>query len=106
MTHSHYYTLRQLYGRRLIEGEADSFIYGNAYQPVRIILRVIAQTIRDWKTDIQEGSLSDLPLAPIRRCVDAGYFKGAHHRLKRTKEGTTDISHGQNVVLDRHVSQR
>lgn len=105
--HSHNYTLRQLYGRRFIEGEADSFIYGNAYQPVRIILRAIAQTIRDWKADIQERSLSDLPLAPVRRCVDAaGYLKGAYHGQKRIKEGLTDISHGQKVVLERHVSKR
>ena len=105
--HSHNYTLRQLYGRRFIEGEADSFIYGDAYKPIRIILRAISQTIRDWKADIRERSLSDLPLAPIRRCVDAvGYLKGAHHGLKRIREGLTDISHGQKVVLDRHVSKR
>lgn len=105
--HSHNYTLKQLFGRRFIEGEADSFIYGNAYQPLRIILRAISQTIRDWKSDIRERCLTDIPMAPVRRFVDAaGYLKGAHHGHTRIKKGLSDISHGQKVVLDRHVSKR
>lgn len=105
--HSHNYSLKQLYGRRFIEGEADSFIYPNAYQPVGITLRCLGHTVRDWIADIKEGSWSDIPLAPIRRFVDAyGYLKGARHGSKRKEAGLTDISHGQKVVLDRHVSKR
>lgn len=105
--HSHNYTLKQLYGRRFIEGEADSFIYGNVDRPMRIVLRAFGQTLRDWTADVREGSLGDIPLAPIRRFVDAkGYIEGARHGVKRQKAGLNDITHGQKVVLDRHVSKR
>lgn len=104
--HSHNYTLKQLYGRRFIEGEADSFIYGNVDQPLRLALRGVNQTLRDWLADARDGSWADLPLAPIRRGVDAwGYIKGARHGSRRRQAGVADISHGQKVVLDRHVSK-
>lgn len=105
--HSHNYTLRQLYGRRFIEGEADSFIYGGTNQTARIILRAFGQTFRDWIADIRDRSYADIPLAPLRRFVDAwGYIKGARHGTGRKKAGLVDISHGQKIVLDRHVSKR
>lgn len=105
--HSHNYTLKQLYGRRFIEGEADSFIYGNAYRPLRITLRALGQTLRDWVAAIRDGRPGEIPQAPVRRLVDAlGYLKGAHHGTRRIQVGLADISHGQQVVLDRHVSKR
>jgi len=105
--HSHNYTLRQLYGRRFIEGEADVFILDRVPSLPRLALRALGQTIRDWREDLREGALSDLPVAPIRRAVDAwAYGLGTRHGLRRRRLGDPDIRHGQRVVLLRHPSRR
>ena len=45
--HSHNYTLRELYGRCFIEGEADAFIYDARPSVRRSVLRVAAAIKRD-----------------------------------------------------------
>jgi rhamnosyltransferase len=105
--HSHNYTFKQLFGRRFIEGEADSFIYGKVDRPFQIARRAIGNILRDWAADVREGRLADIPVAPFRRFVDArAYLKGARHGRQRRETGEADISHGQKTVLDRHVSKR
>ncbi len=105
--HSHNYSLKQLYGRRFIEGEADSFIYGSVDRPLRLARRALGQTLRDWAADIADGSFADLPVAPLRRLVDVrAYWKGARHGRRRREAGESDIAFGQKIVLDRHVSKR
>jgi len=105
--HSHNYTLRQLYGRRFIEGEADTFIYGGVDRPLRLAARAAVATLRDVVADVREREWLDVPKAPIRRAVDAwGYFRGARHGARRKAARDADVTHGQRVVLDRHVSKR
>jgi rhamnosyltransferase len=105
--HSHNYTLKQLYGRRFIEGEADVFIYGEAPGPARLLLRAAGQAARDVATDLRAGEWTDVPVAPVRRAVDFwGYWQGARHGARRRAARDTDVTHGQRVVLDRHVSKR
>jgi rhamnosyltransferase len=103
--HSHDYTLRQLYGRRFIEGEADAILYGGVDRPVRLAARAAKNVLRDVVADVREGDLADLALAPARRAVDAwGYWRGARHGARRRAAGDTDVRTGQKVVLDRHPS--
>lgn len=105
--HSHNYTLKQLYGRRFIEGEADVFIYGTPPTPARLLLRAAGQAARDVLHDVRAGDWQDVPVAPVRRAVDFwGYLQGARHGARRRADRDTDVSHGQKVVLDRHVSKR
>ena len=105
--HSHNYTLKQLYGRRFIEGEADAFLYDGVDRPLRLAMRAAGQAARDMAADLRDGEWRDLPVAPVRRVVDAfGYFRGARHGAQRRASGDVDVKHGQKVVLDRHVSKR
>lgn len=105
--HSHNYTLRQLYGRRFIEGEADAFILDQMPSPARLALRAVAETLRDWREDLREGDLGDLVQAPVRRIVDAwAYGRGSRHGLRRRRQGDPDVRHGQRIVLLRHPSRR
>jgi len=105
--HSHNYTLRQLYGRRFIEGEADAFILDRVPSIPRLALRALGETLRDWREDLRAGDLHDLPRAPIRRVVDVwAYGLGSRHGLRRRRLGDPDIRHGQRVVLTRHPSRR
>jgi rhamnosyltransferase len=101
--HSHNYTLRQLYGRRYIEGEADAFIHR---RPLPFIT-TLAQTMRSFAGDVpwlwRDRSWAGLLLAPARRAVFHWAFRQGHRwGTKRLLRGDADASHGQQIVLDRY----
>jgi glycosyltransferase involved in cell wall biosynthesis len=104
--HSHNYTLRQLYGRRFIEGEADAFIFRARDSVPRMCLRLAKSVGNDLFPHARAGDLSGLAMAPLRRAVyQWAYYKG--HRLgeSRIATGNTDASIGQTAVLSRHDSK-
>ena len=45
--HSHNCTLKQLYGRRFVEGEADVVIHGGGHRAWRAAARGAAEAVRD-----------------------------------------------------------
>lgn len=101
--HSHNYTLRQLYGRRFVEGEADAFIYGGKVTWASMLRQWLRDGIRDAVWCLRTGDIAGLLLAPARRFVYGwAYWKG--HRLgeERIARGDDDASRGQAVVLARH----
>lgn len=101
--HSHNYTLRQLYGRNFIEGEADAFIYERSTSLVRGLARAFRATLRDWVWQLREGDLAELHLTPARRLVgEWAYYKGHRHGEARRNEGNQDASFGQRAVLSRY----
>lgn len=101
--HSHNYTLRQLYGRRFIEGEADAFIYGGTDSLPSVVRRYLASWIRDAWWSVRTGDLRDVAAAPIRRLVyHYAYHKGRRWGEHRRQTGNTDTSAGQQVVLTRY----
>jgi rhamnosyltransferase len=101
--HSHNYTLRQLAGRRFIEGEADAWMQQSAYPLSKLPLRILADSLRDLKLALLKGTLADLCLALPRRAVfHWAHFQGWKHGWKRLKAGSTESSIGQKRVLERH----
>jgi rhamnosyltransferase len=101
--HSHNYSLRELYGRRFIEGEADAFIHKDADSPVKLARRVLGSTLRDVAYHLKTGDLPGLVSAPVRRAVfHYGYFKGHKHGEERRRTGDRDASVGQRVVLEQY----
>lgn len=101
--HSHNYTLRQLYGRRFIEGEADAFIYAREEGALTWLRRGIGSVARDLRDHVDARDLPGLAMAPARRAVyhwayGAGYRLGSHRR----RSGDADISIGQRTVLSRY----
>jgi rhamnosyltransferase len=100
--HSHNYTLRQLYGRRFIEGEADAFILRDRTSLARFALRTGASWARDALAHLAARDVPGLALSLPRRLV----YHWAHlrgHRLgeRRRHSGDRDASVGQQVVLER-----
>lgn len=101
--HSHNYTLRQLYGRNFIEGEADAFIYGEPPSMLRALGRAFRATLRDWAEQLQVGDLAELVHTPARRVVGQwAYYWGHRHGSQRRNEGNRDASFGQQAVLSRY----
>lgn len=100
--HSHDYTLRQLVGRRFIEGEADAFIYRGDDPLWRRAAATATSIARDVGAHLSARDARGLALSPVRRAVSAwAYHRG--HRLgqRRLARGDRDASVGQRVVLER-----
>lgn len=105
--HSHNYTLKQLYGRRFIEGEADAFIYGRREGVAKMATRTVVSTLRDWAACLRERDFMDMPRVPARRAVfHWAYLAGHRHGAARRRAGDTDVGVGQRTVLSRHESNR
>jgi rhamnosyltransferase len=101
--HSHNYTVRQLYGRRFIEGEADAFIYGGAASGLRSVVQFASSVARDVTAHARRRELGRIFTAPVRRGVyHWAYLKGRSHGARRIRLQDRDTSTGQRVVLDRY----
>ena len=101
--HSHNYTLRQLYGRRFIEGEADAFICDEKFTWVDVSVKSISATLRDVIYYIKEKDYRGIPGIPLRRIVyQWAYFQGNRLGWNRKQSGNPDASIGQKVVLERY----
>ncbi len=105
--HSHNYTLKQLYGRRFIEGEADAFIYGRSEGIAKMLGRTLASTVRDWAACVRDLDFADMARVPARRAVfHWAYLEGHRHGTDRRERGDSDTTFGQKTVLSRHESNR
>jgi len=101
--HSHNYTLRQLYGRRFVEGEADAFIYGGGDSLPAMARRFLTSAARDGADHLLRRRWSHIPgILPRRAVYHWAYYKG--HRLgeRRRDSGDKDARTGQDVVLSRY----
>ena len=101
--HSHNYTLKQIYGRKFVEGEADSFVYSRKPSIPGMISGMIKQTLRDLlyllpKLSFKE-SIGSFPRSFI---YNYAYFKGLKLGNLRQKTGSSDTSIGQSNVLSRY----
>lgn len=100
--HSHNYTLRQLYGRRFIEGEADAFIHRAHLTVTQTFLRILRSSVRDLAAFTATQAWSGLPQIPaIRFVYHWAYHQGHRWGERRLQQRDPDASLGQSVVLDR-----
>lgn len=105
--HSHNYTLRQLYGRRFIEGEADAFLYQREPHRGSTTLSALTALCRELREHVRVRDLAGLLHAPLRvLAAQRGYFAGLRHGSKRRLTGDHDLRTGQQTVLQRHESVR
>lgn len=101
--HSHNYSLRQLYGRRYIEGEADAFISHRKYSWGRLIRDVFASSAKDSLAYWRAGDYTGLVGIPLRRLIyHWGYFRGNCWGNSRKRTGNSDVKTGQQTVLKRY----
>lgn len=100
--HSHNYSLRQLYGRRFIEGEADSYIYKRQINAVNMLWKWAAASIKDILYALKHGEMDDIFISPFRRVVGQwGYYQGHRWGYNRLKNKLNDPSLGQRTVIER-----
>lgn len=103
--HSHNYTLRQLYGRRFIEGEADAFIYRNHDSRPARVLAALKSMARDVAFSLARRHPAQAALSIPRRIVyHWAYFKGRALGEGRIRRNNTDASMGQKAVLSRYAA--
>ncbi len=101
--HSHNYTLRQLYGRRYVEGEADAFIYGNRETHGKALMRWFKAIVNDTVWSAKSLDFRELVTVPGRRFVYAwAYLRGHKWGEDRRARHDDDPSKGQLVVLSRY----
>ena len=101
--HSHNYTLRQIFGRRFVEGEADAFIYGSGGHPWSFVARTLQSIVRDWQFAMKEFDVRDALMSPVRRAVyHWAYCQGRRHGWNRIRTGDTNVAAGQQIILQRH----
>jgi rhamnosyltransferase len=100
--HSHNYTLRQLYGRRFIEGEADAFILQDKASFPLFLRRLCSSWVHDAQAHLAARDLAGLMLSLPRRWVyHWAYWKGHTLGERRKATGSQDTRIGQRVVLER-----
>ncbi|HRI62639.1 MAG TPA: glycosyltransferase [Polyangium sp.] len=100
--HSHNYTLRELFGRRFIEGEADAFIHQDNISPAETIRRTLRSTAGDILYHARLGDWTGLAELPLRRAVfHVGYHYGRVHGERQRAGLNADKQRGQRYVLER-----
>ena len=98
--HSHNYTLRQLRGRRFIEGEADAFIYGGHSSVAQLLRHLITSIARDALLHVRHRDLRGLLATPGRRAVfHAAHFEGHRWGEARLRAASADAGLAQRLVL-------
>lgn len=98
--HSHNYTLKEIYGRRFVEGEADSFIYEKRPRPIHQLMSYIRSCAQDLRFHVAERDWNAIPGIFVRRFVyQYAYFQGLRLGFKRILGKNEDASLGQSIVL-------
>jgi len=102
--HSHNYTLKQIAGRRFVEGEADAFIYQTRDTSSQRLWEYLKSCIRDITPHLKPLDLFGLMAIPVRRAIyHWSYFRGNRLGTKRINAGPVkqdkDQRVGQRVVL-------
>ena len=100
--HSHNYALREIYGRRFVEGEADAFLHDGGWG-VRATVTAWAASMRhDLAAHVAARDLGGLIAAPVRRAMfHLGYLRGRAPGARRRAGGDRDVTVGQRIVLER-----
>lgn len=99
--HSHNYTLKEIYGRRFVEGEADAFIYQKQPSLMKQFFAFLRCCAQDMSFLSKEGDWKSMPtILPRRLVYQWAYLKGLQLGAKRRKSKTQDASIGQAIVLN------
>jgi len=92
--HSHNYTLKQIYNRRFVEGEADAFIFDNQFNLFNMFRSYASSLYNDMKYHLKIGEYKELSLCFLRRFVyQAAYYNG-HKNGQKRKVINADATYG------------
>lgn len=101
--HSHNYTLKQIYGRKFVEGEADAFIYKSKPGLLKALKNCLKGSVKDIFVYLAAGDVKNIcSVIPRNIVYNWAHYKGLKLGFKRRKTGDTDTSKGQVNVLSRY----
>ena len=90
--HSHNYTLKQLYGRKFIEGEADFFIYKKSPSILEMIKGIMMRSLREISYYIKSFKIISIIKIPFRNIVYFwGEYQGLRSAQKRVNQGDSKV---------------
>lgn len=101
--HSHNYSLKQIYGRKFVEGEADAFIYKQKPSVSAAFSKFLKATIKDFVVYFKALDFAGmLSIIPRNFVYQWAHWKGLKLGNERRKTGDKDTSQGQVNVLSRY----
>jgi len=101
--HSHNYTLKQIFGRKFVEGEADAFIYAAKPNIIKAKMKFFKGCLRDFITYLQAKDFAHMgSIIPRNFVYQYAHYRGLRLGYKRLRTGDTDPSKGQVNVLSRY----
>lgn len=87
--HSHNYSLKQIFNRRFVEGEADVFIFSNKFSLFSMCRSYLASVFNDLKYHLKVKEYKEFFISVIRRVVyQYAYYKG--HKKGETRKALND----------------
>lgn len=93
--HSHNYTLKQLFNRRYVEGEADVFIFQKKYNFVSCVRSYLGSIFNDAKYFLQNQKVKELANSFLLRAVyHYSYYLGHKFGQKRVDKRELDLTFG------------
>lgn len=99
--HSHNYTLKEIYGRRFVEGEADVFIHNKKVNVLSMTLMFLKVLLQDWKFHLKlRDFLGCMQSVPRRLTYQWAYMKGNQLGWSRRLSNSSNTSIGQQIVLN------
>lgn len=105
--HSHNYSLRQIYGRRYIEGEADAFIQGSSYPLYKVPIDWTKALTRDAIYAFKHRAFGLCVGTLLRRLVYYwAYYRGRLWGSHRLRTGDPNAVKGQKTVLEHYDDSR
>ena len=92
--HSHNYTLKQIYNRRFVEGEADAYIFSKRSSVASMLKSYVSSLINDSIYHLKSFEIKELFFSFLRRFIyQYAYYKGNKNGEKR-KSLNNDATYG------------
>ena len=89
--HSHNYTLKQLFNRSFVEGEANAFIYNEKFSYFKLLKNILKKVLSFGYVNFKYKSLRCFNiLYPISEVL--GYSKGLRVAMLRKKENNKELN--------------
>lgn len=92
--HSHNYSLKQIFNRRFVEGEADFFIFSSKFKLLHMFKAYLSSMFHDFKYHLKSFEIKELLFCFVRRFVyQYAYYKG-HKKGKERSASKEKATYG------------
>jgi len=93
--HSHNYNFKQIFNRKYVEGEADSYIFDKKYTLLDFSKQYLSSVLKDTIYHMKDFELKELCITYIRRFIYFyGYYKGCKNGNSLKNKTNQTITYG------------